>query len=50
MAIKTFLIDNNYNFYQEYIFPDLPNRRYDFAIFEKDNPTKILRLIEFDGE
>lgn len=50
MAIKNFLIDNNYNFYQEYIFPDLPNRRYDFAIFEKDNPTKILRLIEFDGE
>ena len=49
-AIKDFLINNNYNFYQEYIFPDMPNRRYDFAIFDKDNPNIITRLIEFDGE
>lgn len=34
LAIKQFLIDNNLNFYQEYTFSDLPNRRYDFAIFD----------------
>mgnify|MGYP006967168080 CR=1 FL=1 len=33
----------------EYIFPDLKNRRYDFAIYDEKEPTKILRLIEFDG-
>lgn len=49
-AIKQFLIDNDYSFYQEYTFSNLPNRRYDFAIFDKDNPSQILRLIEFDGE
>lgn len=49
-AIKQFLIDNDYNFYQEYIFSNLPNRRYDFAIFDKNNPEQIIRLIEFDGE
>lgn len=49
-AIKDFLIQNNIDFYQEYTFRDLKNRRYDFAIFEKANPEKILRLIEFDGE
>lgn len=49
-AIKDFLINNGYNFYQEYIFPDMSNRRYDFAIFDKDNPNIITRLIEFDGE
>lgn len=49
-AIKSFLIENNINFYQEYIFPDLPNRRYDFAIFDSKNPNIIIRLIEFDGE
>lgn len=49
-AIKDFLINNDYNFYQEYIFPDMSNRRYDFAIFDKDNPNIITRLIEFDGE
>lgn len=49
-AIKNFLLENNYSFYQEYTFLDLPNRRYDFAIFNKDEPEKILRLIEFDGE
>lgn len=49
-VIKQFLIDNDYNFYQEYIFSNLPNRRYDFAIFDKNNPEQITRLIEFDGE
>ena len=28
----------------------MSNRRYDFAIFDKNNPNIILRLIEFDGE
>lgn len=49
-SIKDFLLKNNINFYQEYKFDDLPNRRYDFAIFEKTNPSNIIRLIEFDGE
>lgn len=49
-AIKNFLLENNYNFYQEYIFQDLPNRRYDFALYDSKDPTKIIRLIEFDGE
>lgn len=49
-AIRDFLIDNNYSFYQEYIFSDMSNRRYDFAIYDKDNPNIIIRLIEFDGE
>ena len=38
---------HNIEYKSEYIFEDLPNRRYDFAIF-KDN--QIVRLIEFDGE
>ena len=50
LAIKQFLINNNLNFYQEYIFPNFPNRRYDFAIFDNQNPNIITRLIEFDGE
>ena len=49
-AIKDFLIANNYHFYQEYVFSDMPNRRYDFAIYNESNPTEIIRLIEFDGE
>lgn len=49
-AIRDFLLENNIAFYQEYSFKDLPNRRYDFAIFENLNPEKITRLIEFDGE
>lgn len=49
-AIKQFLLDNDYNFRQEYTFSDFPNRRYDFAVFDKDNPAVIIRLIEFDGE
>lgn len=49
-AIKQFLIDNDYSFYQEYVFTDLPHRRFDFALFNKDDPSIITRLIEFDGE
>ena len=49
-AIKDFLIANNYHFYQEYVFSDFKNRRYDFALFDEDNPKIITRLIEFDGE
>ena len=49
-AIKDFLLENDIAFYQEYSFNDLPNRRYDFAIFEKSKPKVITRLIEFDGE
>lgn len=49
-SIKDFLLENDIDFYQEYSFKDLPNRRYDFAIFEKTNPNIIIRLIEFDGE
>ena len=37
-------------FYQEYIFLDLPNRRFDFAIYDTQEPQKIIRLIEFDGQ
>ena len=49
-AIKDFLLEKNIDFYQEYIFSDLPNRRYDFAIYDKSNSNAIIRLIEFDGE
>lgn len=45
--IKDLLDNNNITYKREYSFPDLPNRRYDFAIFQ-DN--KIIELIEFDGE
>ena len=45
--IKNILKNNNIIFQTEYIFPDLPNRRFDFAIF--DNNNNLLRLIEFDG-
>lgn len=35
------------NFIPEYKFPDYKNRRYDFALVNKNN--EIVRLIEFDG-
>ena len=44
------MVENNYYFYQEYVFNDLPNRRFDFALYNKDNPNNIIKLIEFDGE
>lgn len=47
LKIKQLLDSHNIEYKSEYIFEDLPNRRYDFAIF-KDN--QIVHLIEFDGE
>ena len=41
------LINNNINFIDEYSFIDLPRSRFDFAIIENNQVT---RLIEFDGE
>ena len=35
------------NFKTEYIFKELPNRRFDFAIFNND---KLILLIEFHGK
>ena len=45
--ILTLLQENNINFIEEYVFLDLPKSRFDFAIVENGN---ITRLIEFDGE
>lgn len=41
------LIFNGIEFIDEYVFPDLPKSRFDFAVIENG---KIVRLIEFDGE
>ena len=46
--IKELLDKANIKYKQEYIFSDMPNRRYDFAIF--NNNGEIIQLIEFDGE
>lgn len=48
--IKTKLDELQKTYYMEYIFPDLKNRRFDFAVYSKEEPTKILYLIEFDGQ
>lgn len=48
--IKNYLIQHNIPFYQEYIFVDLPKRRFDFALYDIENPKEITRLIEFDGQ
>lgn len=48
LKIKEILLKNNIKFKAEYIFPDLPNRRYDFALFNDNN--EVIQLIEFDGE
>lgn len=45
--IEEILKNNNMIFQTQYSFSDLPNRRYDFAIFNTKN--QIIRLIEFDG-
>lgn len=45
--IKKILKENNITFQTEYSFFNLPNRRFDFAIFNDNN--ELLRLIEFDG-
>ena len=48
--INEFLLNNEYNFIQEYCFKnsEISNLRYDFAILNDNN--QIIRLIEFDGE
>lgn len=46
-AIKNILDDNRINYFMEYIFEDLPRRKFDFAIH---NNGTIIRLVEFDGE
>lgn len=48
IKIKELLSNNNISFKQEYIFKELPNRRYDFAIF--DDNGNLQKIIEFDGE
>lgn len=47
LNINKILSDNNIKYKSEYIFSDLPRKRFDFVIFEND---KIIRIIEFDGE
>lgn len=46
--IKQLLENNGVKFKSEYIFPGLPNRRYDFALLDCNN--NVTCLIEFDGE
>lgn len=48
--IKDKLDEIKQPYYMEYVFSDLLNRRYDFALYNKEDPTKIIRLIEFDGQ
>lgn len=48
LKIKELLQKHNISFQQEYTFEELPNRRYDFAIF--NNKNELIQLIEFDGE
>lgn len=47
IKIASILSSWNINFITEYKFPDHKNRRYDFALLNKQN--KVVRLIEFDG-
>lgn len=48
LKIKQILEEHNIKYKAQFIFSDLPNRKYDFAILDKeDNP---IQLIEFDGE
>lgn len=46
--IGDILRENNIIFQKEFIFTDLPNRRFDFGII--DNNNQLLYLIEFDGK
>lgn len=48
LKIQEILNENNISYKAEYKFDDLPNRRYDFAIFNKQQ--ELIQLIEFDGE
>ena len=45
--IITILTKNNINYIEQYVFPELPKSRFDFAIIKNN---KIIKLIEFDGE
>lgn len=45
--IAKLLNENGINFIQEYKLPNHKNRRFDFAILNKNN--EVIRLIEFDG-
>lgn len=47
LIIANLLSQYNIRYVQEYKFPNYPNRRYDFAIFNQQN--EVVRLIEFDG-
>lgn len=48
LKIKKLLDSKNITYKAEYVFPDLPNRRFDFAILNAENIP--IQLIEFDGE
>lgn len=48
IQIKQILDENNITYKQQFIFSELPHRKYDFAIF--DNNKNLIQLIEFDGE
>lgn len=43
LNIQKILLENNIEFYKEFIFNDLPQRRFDFYL------PQLNRLIEFDG-
>lgn len=43
LNIQKILLENNIEFYKEFIFNDLPNRRFDFYLPQQN------RLVEFDG-
>ena len=45
--IATLLNEYNISFKKEFSFEDFKNRRYDFALLNKDG--KVVRLVEFDG-
>lgn len=45
--IENCLIKNGIKYKKQFSFSDLPNRRFDFAIFDKNN--NLLQVIEFDG-
>ena len=48
LKIAELLQRHDIKYKQEYIFPDLPGYRYDFAIL--NNSNEVVQLIEFDGE
>lgn len=48
LKIESILKENNLIYKREYIPKDLSNRRFDFAIFEKDHEMPSL-LIQYDG-